>query len=451
MMKKRYAWMSALLIGTMMLGGCGKPAAPEGGQTTAAQTEKSEAAASEAGASDKSEKKEITIWYEGGDARLPFFQAVEAEMQKDSPNYSINAVTFDNSTFMTKVLQATAATGGVDLVFNDASRILEIDQQTDHGFMDLTDVLEANPNKDLVTDGDKLLSSVNGALAVMPVNRTIAGLGVKTDVQGVEVNEETLPSDWEKFTALGEAYKKAGIPGFTMHLGADPGQAFNLFMCGSGMQDVFLNGTPESQVGKNKEYFTKIISVYAGENGFWDKDAPSEDFAAMYNKIQSGSVGMFRVGNWNAGNWDKADSGVGEYTVTTFPGMNGTEGGLVLLNTRGFAIPKNSENVDAAKVYLSYVLNKDPQTKSFETMGSCMDNSVVDTGALSKNQKIFFDGNVKVYPIDNYVAEFSYYNAIKDAYEKGIINAFNSKSEDEISANVDQLDESLTKVIGDNK
>jgi len=212
MMKKRYAWMSALLIGTMMLGGCGKPAAPEGGQTTAAQTEKSEAASSEAGASDKSEKKEITIWYEGGDARLPFFQAVEAEMQKDYPNYSINAVTFDNSTFMTKVLQATAATGGVDLVFNDASRILEIDQQTDHGFMDLTDVLEANPNKDLVTDGDKLLSSVNGALAVMPVNRTIAGLGVKTDVQGVEVNEETLPSDWEKFTALGEAYKKGGNP-----------------------------------------------------------------------------------------------------------------------------------------------------------------------------------------------------------------------------------------------
>ena len=97
------------------------------------------------------------------------------------------------------------------------------------------------------------------------------------------------------------------------------------------------------------------------------------------------------------------------------------------------------------------MLNKDPQTKSFETMGSCMDNSVVDTGALSKNQKIFFDENVKVYPIDNYVAEFTYYNAIKDAYEKGIINAFNSKTADDISANVDKLDESIAKVISDNK
>ena len=27
--------------------------------------------------------------------------------------------------------------------------------------------------------------------------------------------------------------------------------------------------------------------------------------------------------------------------------MNGTEGGLVLLNTRGFAIPKNAENAEA--------------------------------------------------------------------------------------------------------
>ena len=432
MMKKKYAWMSAILIGTMMLGGCGQSASPEAGKTPG-------------------EKKVITIWYEGGDARLPFFKAVEAEMQKDHPEYSINAVTFDNSTFMTKVLQATTATGGVDLVFNDASRILEIDQQTDHGFMDLTEVLEANPNKDLVTDGDRLLSSVEGALTVMPVNRTIAGLGVKTDVAGVEVNEDTMPVDWDRFKALGEAYQKAGIPGFTMHLGADPGQAFNLFMCGSGMKDVFLNGVPESQIGKNKEYFTEIISIYAGEHAFWDKDAPSEDFAAMYNKIQSGSVGMFRVGNWNAGNWDKEDSGVGEYTVTTFPSMNGTEGGLVLLNTRGFAIPKNAENAEAAKTYLSYVLDKEPQAKSFETMGSCIDNSVVDQGTLTKNQKIFFDGDVKMYPIDNYVAEFSYYNAIKDAYEKGLINAFNSRSGDEIPANVDKLDENITKVIGESK
>ena len=70
---------------------------------------------------------------------------------------------------------------------------------------------------------------------------------------------------------------------------------------------------------------------------------------------------------------------------------------------------------------------------------------------VSKNQKIFFDGDVKMYPIDNYVAEFSYYNAIKDAYEKGLINAFNSKSGDEIPANVDKLDENITKVIGESK
>ena len=247
MMKKKYAWMSAILIGTMMLGGCGQSASPEAGQTPG-------------------EKKVITIWYEGGDARLPFFKAVEAEMQKDHPEYSINAVTFDNSTFMTKVLQATTATGGVDLVFNDASRILEIDQQTDHGFMDLTEVLEANPNKDLVTDGDRLLSSVEGALTVMPVNRTIAGLGVKTDVAGVEVNEDTMPVDWDRFKALGEAYQKAGIPGFTMHLGADPGQAFNLFMCGSGMKDVLLNGVPVSYTHLILFLFHKIAADHGHDH-----------------------------------------------------------------------------------------------------------------------------------------------------------------------------------------
>lgn len=263
------------------------------------------------------EPVEITIWYEGGDARLPFFEAVEAEMQKDYPNYSINAVTFDNSTFMTKTLQAATATGGVDLVFNDASRLLEIDQQSNDGFEELSSILNEDENKDLITDGYKKLSSNGDRLVVYPVNRTIAGLGVKTDVEGVEVSSENSPATWDEFVKLGEQYKQAGINGFTMILGSDQGQVFNLFMCGAGMSDVFLNATPESQIEKNSKYFEDIVEVYAGENAFWDKDATSEDFSAMYTKIQSGSVGMFRAGNWNVASWDAADSGVGEYQVTT--------------------------------------------------------------------------------------------------------------------------------------
>lgn len=450
-MKKTRQIAALSMAVSMILMGCQGTANTETTEGTATTAQNTETESTDS--QQKSEEAvELTIWFEGGDARLPFFEAAEAEMQKDYPNYSINCVTFDNSTFMTKVLQAVTATGGVDLVFNDASRILEIDQQSNYGFEDLTSVLESDEKKDLISDGDIKLSSSTGRLVVYPVNRTIAGLGVKTDVPGVEVSKETSPETWEEFIELGTAYKNAGINGFTMSLGDDPGQAFNLFLCGSGMSDVFLNGTPESQVEKNKQYFEDIISVYAGENGFWDKDATSEDFSAMYTKIQSGSIGMFRAGNWNVAGWDNPESGVGEYQVTTWPSLDGSgNSGLVLLNTRGFGVPQNSENKEAAKIFLKYVLAETPQLKSFETMGSCMDLSVVDMDSLTKNQKIFFDAEIPMYPIDNYVAEISYYNDIYDAYEKGLINAFNSATAGEIPQNVEAVHSAINEVIAENK
>lgn len=393
----------------------------------------------------------ITIWYEGGDARLPFFKAVETEMQKDYPNYRIDAVTFDNATFMTKVLQTVTATGGVDLVFNDASRLLTINQQSGGGFADLSPVFNADPNKALVTAGDLKLSSSDGGLVVYPINRSIAGLGVKTDVPGVKVNDETIPKTWEKFLALGAAFKAAGMPGFTMHLGADPGQSFNLFLCGSGMSDIWLNKVPESQIVSKLEYYKRVISVYAGTSAFWDKDATSEGFAEMYNKILSASVGMFRVGNWNAGNWDKPASGVGEYTVTTWPSMEaGMESGLVLLNTRGLAMPKNAPNQEAAKVYLRYVLSKEAQSASFKTMGSCIDASVVDPAVLSKNQKIFFDASKKLFPIDTYVAQYPYFPQINEVFEKGLTRAFNA-SPALIESTLVELNSQVNKAIQENK
>jgi multiple sugar transport system substrate-binding protein len=393
----------------------------------------------------------ITIWYEGGDARLPFFKAVEAEMQKDYPNYRIDAVTFDNATFMTKVLQTVTATGGVDLVFNDASRLLTINQQSGGGFADLSGVFEADSHKALVTSGDLKLSSTNDALIVYPINRSIAALGVKTDVSGVVVNEETLPKTWDKFETLGAAFKSAGMPGFTMHLGSDPGQIFNLFFCGSGMSDIWLNSTPESQIVSKLDYYKRVVSAYAGTNAFWDKDATSEGFAEMYNKILSSSVGMFRVGNWNAGNWDKPGSGVGEYTVTTWPSMKeGMDSGLVLLNTRGLAMPKNAKNQEAAKIFLSYVLSKEAQSASFATMGSCIDVSVVDPAVLSKNQRIFFDPTKKLFPIDTYVAQYTYYPQINEVFEKGLTRAFNA-SPTQIENTLVELSSQIDKAILENK
>ena len=445
-MKKNASVLAVSLAASLLFTACGSSAPASSAGSAAAPAASSAAAAAPASA----EPVKITIWYEGNDSRLPYFKAVEAEMQKDYPNYSIEAVTFDNATLMTKSLQAVTTVGGVDLVFNEASRLLQTHLQSNGGYETLDDVLAGALNKEVVNDADLKLTSQAGQLIVFPVNRSMSGLGVKTDVSGVTVTD--LPTNWDQFTALGQAYVKAGVAGFTLHLGNDQGQGFNLFLSGSGKSNVWLNSTPESQIQNNLADFAKVVGLYAGSNSFWDKDAINEDFAAMYTKIQSGSVGMFRAGNWNVANWDKPDSGVGEYTVTTWPSIDGSsKGGLVLSGIRGMAMPKNAPNKEAAKIFLKYAITKPAQEQSFATMGSCVDVSVVDTGALSKNQKIFFDPSIPVYPFDNYASEFTYYPALLETYEKGLVNAFYSKSEDEITKNLEKVHADLNKTIEENK
>ena len=453
-MRKQNRIALMLAVAMCMTTACGQSENPqESVGQEASNAVEADTSAESSQTANKEEPVKITIWYEGNDSRLPFFKAAEAEMQKDYPNYSIEAITFDNATLTTKALQAVTTTGGVDLIFNEASRLLVTHQQSGGGFEDLNEVLKNTPNHEVVTESVRKIISADGQLIAFPINRSVNGLGYRTDVEGVEVTEDKLPNTFENFTALGQEYEDAGLSGFTLHLGTDPGQVFNLFLTGgNGISDVWLNSTPESQIEKNAEYFEKVISLYAGENAIWDKDAINEDFAAMYTKIQSGSVGMFRVGNWNAAGWDKPDSGVGEYEVTTWPSFGaGKESGLLLGGVRGIAMPKNAPEKEAAKIYLSYCLSEAAQQASFETMGSCMDYSVVDKDKLSKNQKIFFDESIPTYPADSYNGVFAYYPELLETYEKGLMKAFNAKGEEEIKACVEELHANVQSAIEANQ
>lgn len=452
-MKRRFITAAlTLALASSLLAGCSSNTTDTAQTTTADATAATQASAETTAGDGTGEPVTITIWYEGNDTREPFFDAIEAEMQKDYPNYSIETVTFDNSTLTSKGLQAITATGGVDLIYNEATRLLQMNLQSGGAFTELDDVLADAVNHEVVTESDRKLTTQNGQLMVFPTNRSMSGLGVKLDVPGVEVTEDKMPSDWDKFVALGKEYKSAGLNGFTMHLGTDPGQVFSLFMIGSGMSDIWLNETPESQVADKQKYYEDIVSLYAGPEAFYDLDAVNEDFATMYTKIQSSSVGMFRVGNWNAGGWDAADSGVGEYTVTTWPSMDGqTEGGLVLSGVRGFALADNAPNAEAAKTFLKYALTEEAQKASFEVFGSCVDVSVVDQDTLTPNQKIFFDPNVPLYAFDSYASNIEYYPALLEVYEKGLLNAFSATNEEEISSRLAQLHEEVNKAIEANK
>lgn len=123
----------------------------------------------------------------------------------------------------------------------------------------------------------------------------------------------------------------------------------------------------------------------------------------------------------------------------------------MLSGVRGFVLPQNAPNKEAAETFLKYALVPSAQRASFEVFGSCVDVSVVNQEELTPNQKIFFNPDIPLYAFDTYTAEFEYYPALQEVYEKGLLSAFSAKSEDEIFQKLEQTHKDVNKAIADNK
>ena len=80
-------------------------------------------------------------------------------------------------------------------------------------------------------------------------------------------------------------------------------------------------------------------------------------------------------------------------------------------------------------------------------MGSCIDLSVVDMDELSPNQRVFFDPSVTVHAIDNWAGEYAFFPELVEVYQRGLIAALNSGSEDAAAAILEQLHYDLNRAI----
>lgn len=76
---------------------------------------------------------------------------------------------------------------------------------------------------------------------------------------------------------------------------------------------------------------------------------------------------------------------------------------------------------------------------------------MVPQDQLSPNQKIFFDPDVTIYSVDTYVSQLSYGPAVNEVYEKGLTNALNAKSAEEIDEAVTKLHEDVNSAIASNQ
>ncbi|WP_394557056.1 extracellular solute-binding protein [Priestia aryabhattai] len=384
--------------------------------------------------SSTNKKVVLTVWHDKGDDGIKYIQELSQIYQKTHPNIKIVSTSFPTNQWQQKTLASISTNHAPDLVFNDASRILEIQQNT-KGFISLNKVIKSSKEKKFITPEDNSFINFNNKEIVYPVNRTLAGLGIRKSWLN-NVNEK-FPTTWNDFVRVGKKFStedpdgngKHDTSGFIMHLGVDPGQMFSLFINGSGNMNVWLKDGPKPTVvdKENINRFSEISQLYT-KNHIMPKDAITQDFSEMYKVIESGTVGMFRVGNWNVKKWDDTPVLKNDYIVGPFPKMNQTDSNnFVQLNVRGFAVPKNSQHEKESKEFLQFLLSEKAQKLSFKYFSSTIRTDLAFNA--SDTLKPFLDPKTNITAVDTYFSKYEYYRNMNEKYEQMLAELVNSNPE----------------------
>jgi ABC-type glycerol-3-phosphate transport system substrate-binding protein len=141
----------------------------------------------------------------------------------------------------------------------------------------------------------------------------------------------------------------------------------------------------------------------------------------MYQIIEGGKGGMFRVGDWNVAKWDKADVLGGDYLLGPWPQFKaGDRNAVVMSGMRGAAVPANAKNRDEAVKFLQFMLTKEAQQLSLKHIGSAVRGDL-DLSALGPHGKFFAEGKQATVAYDFPESTFTYYAAIEDIYHKALL------------------------------
>jgi ABC-type glycerol-3-phosphate transport system substrate-binding protein len=142
----------------------------------------------------------------------------------------------------------------------------------------------------------------------------------------------------------------------------------------------------------------------------------------MYQVIEGGKAGMFRVGDWNVKKWDQASVLGGDFLIGPWPGFDGRKNSVVIGGMRGVAVPENSPNRAIAIEFAKFMLTKPAQQASLDNVGSGVRKDL-DTNGLSERQKQFAASNWTLAAYDFPEAVHAFYPELEAAYHRKLMGA----------------------------
>ncbi len=380
---------------------------------------------------------ELVVWHDLGENGIAWFKAMGEEFAKTHPDVTVRSINYPTDQWFGRCISGINTDTAPDLIYNNYERVIRVAVQTDN-IMDLTPVLDAVADKSFLSEGDLQVARYGGKMIILPIQRVQMAFGVRKS--WLEKVGEKYPVTWEDVRRISEKFLNDDPDGdgikntFPMALEAakprDLVHILDLFLFGSGLRHTLID--PDGNIvideparAKVLEEVLKAFTVY----GYVAPDTINHSFGEMYQVIEGGKAGMFRVGDWNAAKWDKQAIN-GDYTVGPWPSFTpGKEGSVVIGGMRGVAIPGNSPNKELAVEFAQFMLSKPAQQASLKSVGSAVRGDLDVTG-LTDNQVFFAKaaGSMNAYDFPESV--IAYYPELEAAFHRKLLGALSKPPAD---------------------
>ncbi len=374
--------------------------------------------------------QELVVWHDLGENGIKWFQAMSAEFAKQRPGVTVKSLSFPTDQWFGRSISALNTNTAPDLLYNNYERVIRVEDQT-RKLMDLTPVLAQVTDKGFLSETDLDVATHGKKMIILPTQRVQMALGVRKS--WLDKTGEKFPATWDDVKRVATKFRDADPDGngaadtFGFALQAakprDLIHMLDLFMFGSGLRHTLID--PQGRIvvdePKRAQVLEEFLKTYS-EYRFVAPDTINHSFGEMYQVIEGGRAGMFRVGDWNVKKWDGPTVLKGDFVIGPWPSFDASRKTAVVIGgMRGVAVPDNSPNKALATEFARFMLTRPAQQASLDNVGSAVRKDL-DISALSDRQKYFAAPQHNLVAYDFPEATFAFYPELEAAYHRKLMS-----------------------------
>jgi len=374
---------------------------------------------------------QLVVWHDLGDNGTKWFTEVSSAFAENHPGVSIRAISYPTDQWFGRVIGAINTDTAPDLIFNNYERVIRIADQTGK-VTDLRATLAGVAEKSFLSPDDLRVATYRDRMIILPIQRVQMGFGARKS--WLDKAGEKFPATWDDAKRAAEKFQAADPATFGFALEAahprDLIHMLDLFIFGTGLRNTLLapDGAitvDEPQHAQVLEQFLRIFTSYK----LVPPDTINYSFNEMYQVIEGGRAGMFRVGDWNVAKWT-AQAIKGDFVVGPWPAFfPDKQNAVVIGGMRGIAVPENAPHKELSLEVAAFLLGKQAQQASLKLVGSAV-RSDLDTTGLPEESKKFV---AHPWPLNAYDFPESihpWYPELEAGYHRKLLGAIASPPSD---------------------